>query len=191
MKKLGSPKFTKIIIVVLLALFVISFYYFEPSTTLRILVILFGLIGLWQLVKSPEIASVLILYLAVYAFYNLHYGLSVPLAFLLVGLFALSIFLFFAQANLDNSKNLLEKSIFNIFAWIMGFSVLEFFLALDFLPINPLAKALAVTVSFYLFEKIFYLYANNVLNFRRTLGYIVATLVVFGLIIILNLKFGF
>ena len=191
MKKNGYLILIKLGILGLLTLFTLGFFYFEPSFILRLFVVILSVIGLWYMSKSPEILVLIIFYLATFGLYNLHEGMGVSMALSMVVFFAVTIFIFYAQARLADYKKLLSDNIFNIYSWVTGLSLLEFFVALDFLPVDPSTKALILALVFYLLIKLFYLFSNNVLSFRRALGYVIVGIVVSILVVLLNSQYRF
>lgn len=191
MKKIGWLKIYKIGLVILLAITVIGFFYFEPLATLRAIVVIMAIFSLWQLTKSSEIIVLLILYLGLNDLSNLHYLVGVPMSLSMVAAFALTYFLFLSLVNLLGTQNILEKKFFQLYAWTISLSILEFYVVMDFLPIDPRSKALIITVLFYLLAKLFYLNVHSVLNFKKVVGYVISIILIFGFVYLVNLRLGF
>jgi len=181
-----STKFLKLLLVVLLVLSTAGFFYFENSLILRILVVALALISLWQINSSSEIILLLTLYLSFYDLYNVHYWRGIPIALIIIAVFLISMLLFYAQTTFSKAKEIIEKNVFKVYLLVMGLSVVEVFLAMDLWPADPRTKSLVLAVIFYLVMKTIYLYANSMLNFKRIIGSIVVSILIFGIIIILS-----
>ena len=191
MKAIDSLNFAKFISFVILGLIIAGFFYFETSTILRSLVILLGLVGLWQLSRNPEILGVLLLYLGLYDFYNIRYGLAVPTAVILIGVFGLSIFLVYLLTKIYNLGEILEKNIILVYLLTAGLIVLEIFLAMSLWPVDPKTKALVIVIVFYLSMRLVYLNAHRVLSLKRAGGFVLVSILVLASVIGLSWWFGF
>ena len=190
MKILKSPLAVKIITTLILIISVIVFFYFEPSVILRILIIFLGLIGVWQLSKTPEILILLSLYIILNDFYNIRYGLAIPLAVIMVAVFVVTAYLFYAYSKIGQFV-IDEAKIFNIFLLVIGLISLEIFLVMSFWPVEPKTKSLVIAICFYVATRIFYLHINNVLNLKKAAGYILVSLFVLAGVIALSWRLGF
>ena len=191
MKIISSLNFAKFTAFLILGLVIAGFFYFETSITLRILVILLGLVGLWQLNRNPEILGVLLLYLGLYDFYNIRYGLAVPTATILIGVFGLAIFLVYLLTKIYNLGEILEKNIILVYLLTVGLIVLEIFLAMSLWPVDPKTKALVIVIVFYLSMRLVYLNAHHVLNLNRAAGFVIASILILAGVISLGWWQGF
>lgn len=175
-----------------LAIFVIwGFFYFEPSTILRVFVILLVVIGLASIRMMPEIFIVVLLYLALYDLYNVLYGLAIPLALVIIVVFFLTVFLFFWQSSFSKIDKNLDKNIFRLYQMTTGLVILEIFLVMYLWPVEPKLKGLVISVVFYLLLRLFYLYANRVLNLKRALPLVIVTLVILATVLAANMWLGY
>jgi len=188
--KLGFPFWGKLIFILSLVVVILGFFYFEFSLILRILVILLGLFGLGMYKRDPEILILIILYLGLYDCYNIRYGLALPLVIILLAVLGLSSFLFYMFAWSNQIIQNLAKERFFLYLVTAGLVILEIFLAMSFWPVDPKIKSLVIVVVFYLISKIFYLYAHNMLNLKRTIGFIMAGIIVLISVIVFNWWFG-
>lgn len=191
MKIISSLNFAKFITFVVLGLVIFGFFYFETSTILRILVILLGLIGLWQMSKLPEILVMLLLYLGLYDFYNVRYGLAVPMAVILISVFGLAIFLDYFLGKIYKFEEVLEKNIFLVYLFTTGLIILEIFMAMSLWPVDPKTKALVIVIVFYLCSRLIYLNVHRVLNLKRAGGFVLVSLLILASVIALGWWFGF
>ena len=191
MKVISSLIFAKFIAFLILALVIAGFFYFETATVLRLLVILLGLVGLWQLKKLPEILAMLLLYLGLYDFYNIRYGLAVPMATILIGVFGLAIFLVYLLTKIYNLGEILDKNIILVYLLTAGLIVLEIFLAMSLWPVDPKTKALVIVIVFYLSMRLVYLNAHHVLNLNRAAGFVIASILILAGVISLGWWQGF
>lgn len=178
MKIIKSTIFLKFLVFVALSLTVAGFFYFEASLLLRILVVILSLIGLWQISKTPEILAMILLYLGLYDFYNIRYGLAIPMAVILVAVFLLVVFLYYFLARIYQFKELIDKNIFLIYLLTLGLVVLEIFLAMSLWPVDPKTKTLVIVIAFYLMSKLIYLNVNRVLNLKRAAGFVIASVLI-------------
>jgi hypothetical protein len=181
----------KLILGLLLTVSVCGFFYFEQSAILRTLIVILSLIS-FSLVffynsETPtssnrrEILVVLILYLGIFSLYNLLYGLGIQLYLIMIAVWLLVTLLFIGLLILDRMDKLVSKTLFSLFACLNGLVILEVFLSLSFWPIDPKIKSLVLVVIFYLVVNLFYLYANNMLRFKKTFGYILISLIILAL----------
>lgn len=168
-----------------------GFFYFEASLLLRIMIILFALAGLVAVKTSPEIFLLLIFYLGLYDLYNIRYGLALPLALILAGVFGFSLLIFYLEARLNKILACLDKNIFLFYLLLVGLMVLEIFLVMTFWPVDPKIKSLVIVIVFYLTSKIFYLYANSVINLKKIVVLIGVSILILAVVIAFNLWFGF
>lgn len=191
MQKILSVKFLKVILIVLLALTIAGFFYFENSLILRIIVVILGCISLWQINSFDEIALLLVLYLSFYDLYNIHYWRGIPIALIIIGVFLITMLLFYAQTSFSKAKEIIAKDIFKVYSLVIGLAIVELFLAMDLWPVDPRTKSLILAVIFYLISKIIYLYANSMLSLKRMMGFVVVSLLIFGVIVILSFRQSF
>ncbi len=178
MKIIKSTNFLKILVFVALSLTVAGFFYFEASLLLRILVVILSLFGLWQISKTPEILAMILLYLGLYDFYNIRYGLAIPMAVILVAVFLLVVFLYYFLARIYRFEELIDKNVSLIYLLTLGLVVLEIFLAMSLWPVDPKTKTLVIVIAFYLASKLIYLNVNRVLNLKRSVGFVIASVLI-------------
>jgi len=198
MQKILSVKFLKVILIVLLVLAIAGFFYFENSLILRIIVVILGCISLWQINSFDGIALLLVLYLSFYDLYNIHYWRGIPIALIIIGVFLITMLLFYAETSFfyaetsfSKAKEIIEKDIFKVYLLVIGLSIVEVFLAMDLWPVDPRTKSLILAVIFYLISKIIYLYANSMLSLRRIIGFVAISLLILGVIVILSFRQSF
>jgi len=191
MQKILSAQFLKVILIVLLALAIAGFFYFENSIILRIIVVILGCVSLWQINSFDEIALLLVLYLSFYDLYNIHYWRGIPIALIIIGVFLIVMLLFYAQTFFSKAKEIIEKDIFKVYSLVIGLSIVELFLAMDLWPVDPRTKSLVLAIIFFLISKTIYLYANSMLSFKRMVGFIVVSILILGIIVILSFFQGF
>jgi len=177
--------------VALLALAIAGFFYFENSLILRMLVVVLGLISLWQINSIDEIILLLTLYLSFYDLYNIHYWRGIPIAIIILAVLLITILLFYAQTTFSKAKEIIEKDIFKVYSLVIGLSIIELFLAMDLWPVDPRTKSLVLAIIFFLISKTIYLYANSMLSFKRMVGFIVVSVLILGIIVILSFFQGF
>lgn len=187
--KLKSLLFSKLITILALFLVIWGFFYFETSTILRILVVLLGLVGIWQISNLPEILILVIFYLGLYDLYNIRYGLAIPMAVILVGVLGLTSLLFYYQSRL--SKFEFPQNRFWVLLLVTCLIVLEIFLTMSLWPVDPKTKSLVIAVVFYLATRIVYLHINNVLSLKKAAGYLLAGVLTLGLVLAISWWFGF
>jgi len=183
----------KILLTVIVALTIVGFWYFEPSLFLRwvvVLVIIFGLLGAFFSKKEISVPMsrreplvLFSLYLGIYVFYNLLYGLAIPLYIVMLLILIFAWALIFILLSLDQINELVKKEIFQFYIVLMGLAVLEIFLALSFWPIDPKIKSLIIVLVFYLINSFVYLYVHNVLKLKRIIGYLVVSMLILGILI--------
>ena len=186
MKIISSLNFLKIIAVLILGSEIFGFFYFENSIILLMLVILLGLVGLWQLRRNPEILAMLMLYLGLDDFYNVRYGLAVPMATILIAVFFLALFLTYLLMRIYKYEEILEKSTSSTYLLTSGLVVLEIFLAMSLWPVDPKTKSLVIVIVFYLMNKLIYLNINRVLNLKRASGFIIVSIIILASVISLG-----
>ena len=191
MKLIKTLNFAKAIIIVLLALEIFGFFYFEISPLLRVLIIFLGLISLWQMKKLPEILVLLVLYLGLFDFYNIRYGLAIPTAIILLGICALVSLLYYFSARIYKFEETLEKNISLIYMVTTSLITLEIFLAITLWPVDPKTKSLIIVVAFYLVMRLIYLNVHHVLNLKRALGFVAASILIMAVVVSLGWWFGF
>jgi len=190
MKKILTPLGLKIICFVLLVLATAGFFVFESSLTIRILVLLLGLIGLFQINKLPEFLVLIDLYLALYVLYNIRYGLAVPMSIILVMVIILAIFLSYVNFHLKEGQPLPRERLW-VYLLVIGLLVLEVFLTMSFWPFDPKTKTLTVVTCFYIFSRAVYFQANNMLSLKRMSGILAVSTVLLGLLFGLSYWLGF
>jgi hypothetical protein len=184
----------KLILFVFLSVSILGFFYFESSELLKFLVALLGLSSfLWAVWSKPdqthptqarEVLALFILYLAVFSLYNLLYGLGVQLYIVMIALWLSVTLLFVSLLVLDKIDILVSRPFFWLLASLAGLIVLEVFLSLSFWPIDPKIKSLIIVVVFYLFTNLVYLYARNVLRFKRVIGYSLVSFLIVALTVL-------
>lgn len=189
--QISSANFLKVSLVALLALAIAGFFYFENSLILRMLVVVLGLISLWQINSIDEIILLLTLYLSFYDLYNIHYWRGIPIAIIILAVLLITILLFYAQTTFSKAKEIIEKDIFKVYSLVIGLSIIELFLAMDLWPVDPRTKSLVLAIIFFLISKTIYLYANSMLSFKRMVGFIVVSVLILGIIVILSFFQGF
>lgn len=150
----------KILLGLLLLGSLFGYWYFEGTLILRIIVLLLSVYAFYlvfskkpksdQFASRQELVVLLILYLGILTLYNLLYGLNVPLYFIMAVILVLTSLLFFSIFSLDGLDSILGKSVFQALIILMGIIVLQVFLSLYFLPVDPTIKTLILVVVFYL-----------------------------------------
>lgn len=178
MKIIKSTNFLKFLVFVALSLTIAGFFYFETSLLLRILIVILSLVGLWQMSKTPEILAMIMLYLGLYDFYNIRYGLAIPMAGILVAVFLFMAFLYYFLAKIYQFEELIDKNVSLIYLLTLGLVVLEIFLAMSLWPVDPKTKTFVIVIAFYLMSKLIYLNVNRVLNLKRAVGFVIASVLV-------------
>jgi hypothetical protein len=185
----------KFILLILLLGFIIGFWFFELALTLRILVIFLAIFGASsaffvktsKTLQSPrEFLILLILYLGILNLYNLLYGLGLPTPVAMLAILLLSSILTYCLVSLDDLQSLISRPVINLFIALTGLINLEIFLTLSFWPIDPQAKSLIIVIFFYLIISLFYLYAHNVLRLKRIMGFLIASIVLLGLLVLVT-----
>lgn len=171
-----------------------GYFYFETSSILRFLVVVFGgLIALWSFFSKQEkpflnsrreILSLLILYLGLFTFYNLLYGVGIPLYLIMVMTWILVCATLYSSLILDRINTIFDSSLLWVYISLIGLVVLETFLSLSFWPIDPQFKCLIIIVFYYLASNLIYLRAANMLRLKRIVGFILAGLIILGLLIL-------
>lgn len=190
---------SKVILVAILAAVLAGFWYFENSLILKILTLILAGVGLavafGQPTEKPSLRSprefliLLVLYLGLFALYNLLYGLSIPLYLIMIAILVLVAGLFFGLLVLDRLETIIDPPLFWVFVVLVGLVVLEIFLSLSFWPIDPKVKSLIIVIIFYLMTNLIYLYAHSVLKLKRIVGYLIVAILILGLLI-LSIWFG-
>jgi hypothetical protein len=191
----------KILLITVLFLTVAGFWYFEESLFLKILSIVFALGGMWlvfrktnetsKLTSQRELLVLFILYLGFLSFYNLLYGMNLPLYVILLGILILTAVVFYSLFGLDDFKNLLGKEVFHVLVALLGIVVLELFLSLYFWPVAPETKSLVIVVILYLIMSLVYLHIHSMLRLKRVAGYLVVSFLILGAILLITwLEFG-
>jgi len=191
----------KILLITVLIVSVWGFWYFEESLFLRILSIVFALGGVWlvfrksaetsKLTSQRELLVLFILYLGFLSFYNLLYGMNLPIYVILSGISILTVVTFYSLFGLDDFKNLLGKEVFHVLIALLTIVVLELFLSLYFWPVAPETKSLILVVILYLIMSLVYLHIHSMLRLKRVAGYLVVSLLILGAILLITwLEFG-
>jgi hypothetical protein len=178
---------------------IFGFWYFESSLWLKIIVVLvLAALLVWSLLRRTEKAVLrsqnelivlLALYLGLFTLYNALYGLGIPLYLVMVGVMLLVSGLFFASLVLDKLETLINTPLLWVFLITAGLVILETFLSLSFWPIDPKIKSLIIVVIFYVITNSIYLFAHNMLKFKKILGILIAGTVILA-IFILNIWFS-
>lgn len=189
--KIISKYFWQILSVCVLVLVICGFFYFETSTVLRALVIILGLLGLVAIRSTNEILVLLIFYLGLYDLYNIRYGLAIPLFLIILIVFGLTLFSFSLWAHFQKLSQEQNKDIFWLYLVTTGLIAMEIFLTMSFWPVEPKIKSLVIVVVFYIISRVFYLYINNVLNLKKTITFILISLLILGAVLAFNMFFGF
>lgn len=177
--------------ILMLVLAIAGVFYFEVSSIFRILVILLGLLSLTFLSSLSEMIILVTLYFGLFDLYNIRYGLAVPLSIIMLFVLGLALFLFYAQLNISARQKNLNQNVLWLYLITAGLIVLELFLTMSFWPVDPKTKSFVIVIVFYLILRIFYLYIDNVLNFRRIAVFVLINFLILGIILIFNWKFGF
>lgn len=177
--------------VLILAIVISGVFYFEVSLISRILVVLLGITSLMFFSLMPEIVFLVILYFGLFVLYNIRYGLAVPLSAVMVLVFGLVSFLFYAQLKTSGRFKKLNRDFIWLYLLTNGLIVLEFFLAMSFWPVDPKTKSFVIVVIYYLISKIFYLYIDSVLNLKKVLVFVLISFLILAAILIFNWQFGF
>jgi hypothetical protein len=191
----------KILLITVLIVSVWGFWYFEESLFLRILSIVFALGGVWlvfrksaetsKLTSQRELLVLFILYLGFLSFYNLLYGMNLPIYVILSGISILTVVTFYSLFGLDDFKNLLGKEVFHVLIALLAIVVLELFLSLYFWPVAPETKSLILVVILYLIMSLVYLHIHSMLRLKRVAGYLVVSFLILGAILLITwLEFG-
>ncbi|MCL5407028.1 MAG: hypothetical protein M1429_00820 [Patescibacteria group bacterium] len=189
--KIISKYLWEILGALVLILVVLGFFYFETSTILRVLVVILGLLSLMAIRSASEILALLIFYLGLYDFYNIRYGLAVPLFLIILTVFGLTIFTFSLWIHFQKLSQRQDKNILWLYGITTGLIAMEIFLTMSFWPVEPKVKSLVIVVVFYIISRIFYLYINNVLNSKKIVVFILISLLILGAVLAFNLFFGF
>lgn len=182
--------------IVLLALFLILFFgiwiffYFEVSFSLRLLVIILGLIGLAQIAKKPEILVLVNLYLIIYDLYNIRYGLAVPLAIIMLIVLAVSLAMSYINFQINEDSKFKNKDLLFVHLAAIALINLEIFLAMSYWPIDPKTKAITIALVFFIITKTVYLHINNVLSLKRVSGFLIVGFLILAVIYSLNFFYG-
>jgi len=138
---------------IFLSLFIGLFWFFKPFGTAPYngLLALFLFSGslYWYIKKREESLEFLVFlttFLGLFALYNIQFAFSIP-SFLAEILFFAFVFCCFIYLAFE--KNKLQNGF--LFAIGLSICLLQAFLALSFLPLNPLAKSFILTSLFYAF----------------------------------------
>lgn len=190
MIKLLSRNFWNFFSIIVLALVVLGFFYFETSTLLRIFVVTLGFISLISVRKNPEIFALFNLYLLFYDLYNVRYGLAFPLSIIILIVFGFTLAIFAFLVHFYKISKNLDKNLLWLYLAIAGLSVMEIFLAMSFWPVDPKIKSFVIVIIFYVIFRIFYLYANNVLNSKKVIVFMLISFFILAVVLTLNLFFG-
>ncbi|MBM2820260.1 MAG: hypothetical protein HW405_20 [Candidatus Berkelbacteria bacterium] len=184
------PLILKFALVIILALGIWSFFYFESSLTLRILILALGAVGLFQIKKMPEILVLTNVYLIIYDLYNIRYGLAVPLAIIMIIVLVLSVLVFYINLEITQEVKFTNKNLLLVYLTVISLVVLEIFLAMSYWPVDPKTKSITITVAFYVIIKAVYLHANNMLSLKRVSGFIIAGILVLSTVFSLSYFYG-
>jgi len=191
MKIITANWFLRLTSLVLLILEVVVFFYFENSLVLGLLAIFLGLIGFWQFRRLPEILTIFLFYLGLYDFYNIRYGLAVPMAIILIGVLGLTVFLYYLLENFYQFSKILTKDILRVYLVVLVLIVLEIFLTMSLWPVDPKTKSLVIVIAFYLLIRLIYLNAHRVLNLKRAFGFVLVSFLILAAVISISWWQGF
>lgn len=180
----------KLLSILLLIIVNIGFFYFETSLTLRVMAVLLSLTGFLSITYSPEIFTLVLLYLGLYDLYNVRYGLAIPLFIIIIIVFCLSSVCFFLETRFNKLAEKLSKNIFLLYLITTGLIILEIFLTMSFWPVDPKIKSLVIVIIYYLLGRIFYMHITNVLHLKKALNYIIVSIIVLGLVLVYNIFYG-
>lgn len=179
--------FEKLLLLAVLIGSIYGFWYFEESVILRIFILMIAALGLFSAFKKTkqehfaskfELLSLLIMYLGIFTIYNILYSINLPLYICMIIVLVLVVALLYSMLSLDNIGNLLPKEVFRGLILLLGLVILEIFLGLYFLPIDPAAKSLSLVVVFYLINSLIYLYIYSMLRLKKILGYLIVSVVI-------------
>lgn len=168
------------------------FIYFETSLSLRVMVILLAVIGLFGIRSGlEEIIILLVLYLGLYDLYNIRYGFAIPLSLIILAVFILTILIFLSWYRFKRVEGSLNKNLLQLYCVVIGLVVMEVFLTMYFWQVDPKTKSLVIVTIFYVIIRIFYLYINNVLNSKKIAILILISFLILGLVLIFNFLYSF
>ena len=176
----------------------VGFCYIEESLMLKILAVLFAVMTLAITVRKEkskttsskyELLGLFIIYLGVFVAYNFLYTINLPLYAAMVIILILTILVTLAMFLVDKVQEQISKEVLNAIILLVGLVILEIFLGLYFLSIDPVIKSLFVIVIYYFLINLVYLYVNSMLRLNKVIGFLVISLIILAAIII-NTCFG-
>jgi len=182
-----------LIFIFALAGVLIGFFYTEESLMLKIFAVVLAVVALGiafrggksKTVSSKyELLSLLIMYLGVFAAFNFLYTVNLPLYAAMVLIFILTILVTLSMFSLDGVKTLIAKEIYHGLIVLLGLVILEAFLALYFLSIDPVLKSLFIIVVYYFLINFVYLYMNSMLRLKKVIGFVIISLIILAAIVI-------
>lgn len=174
----------------LIAAVLASFWYFEESLLLKVLSVVFVVVGILttfrqsedRLKSRYELLSLITLYLGIFSLYNLLYGINFPIYIIMIILFLLVGILIFSILTLDKIRELIKKEFFNSFIVLFGLVIIEVFLCLYFWPISPELKSLVLVVIFYQMTTLVYLHSRSMLRLNKIVGHLIVNFIILVII---------
>jgi len=172
----------------------ISFWYFEESLLIRVLVIILAVIGLIFALRNKqkefvtskfELVGLLALFLGSFAIYNALYSINLPLYIAIILILILICGLFVSLIYIDKINISLIPEALSTLVVLIGLVILEVFLSLYFLSIDPEIKSLILVIVFYLITSLIYLNIHSMLRLKKAIGYIIISLLILVVIILI------
>ena len=186
----------KLTFFLLLGLSVWGFVFFEESGLLRALVIILAVIAALSIVfitesseRVPtrvEAVGLFILYLSILSIYNYLFSSSLPLVLVMLAILCLVSLTFYLLITFYRSREMIDRKNTEFYIGLISLVTLEVFLSLYFWPIAPDLKSLIIVVIFYLLIHLVYLSLQNMLRLRKTVGYLLTTLLVLSIIVYIS-----
>lgn len=141
----------------ILFLFLGSFglWYFLGFRVLVYLLFLLGVFSLYflSIKKNHDYILILDIFLFSNLIYNFYFGGKINFIISLLSILAFLVFVSFAAFYFE--PNLQDKKLFYIFTTILLLVSAQFFITLNFWPVDPLNKSLLITALVYFFGSIF------------------------------------
>lgn len=169
----------------------VGFWYVEELSAIKIFAIILAIIALilafWPkknktLSSQYEFLGILVIYLGIYSSYSLLYTINLPLYIAMLMVFITVVLVVLSIFSLEKINTLISKEITSSLVVLFGLIILEVFLALYFLSIDPLFKTLFITVIYYFLTNLVYLYVNSMLRLKRIIGYLVISIIILAAI---------
>jgi len=181
----------KILLLVIFFLSLFGFLNFEVIVALKIIMIFFVCLATFLMVRQNDDSFFILitLYLIFFDLYNIYFSLIWPLwlVTLIAAIAVAIIFFFFSMANSFIMKN----NLWYVYLIMLIIISIEVFLSQLPWQINPKGKSIILTALFYLFGGMSYLKNSNEYNFKKSLPYLLTSIIIFIIVIITSNWYGY